>query len=363
MALALLATLTGCTANSPSGKITYAGHFQVSQLTSPNPLIPAWVDKTLTATCAAGEFALAGGYNLAVGNQTPIMNDWAAAHPAPKEAQPDQYGLYHPIPQLMRVVASWPHQNGKGDLDGWNIQVAGLAYPAASVPAVAVWAYCAAGLSVPPKLVNGVPQLTGVNLLQATALCPAGTVASGGGYSTGKYSYGSNESAFLSVYAWILRGSPGSSEAGWLVVTYGHTATFVPYPVAKVTPLAVCVSTKDFLYVNSSQEPEIAIDPTNSDLKMTAYEVPRWGENGSDSVYQGQISKSSPCKAGEFLLPPSFAAIPDYEGPDVRVDGAWTDATLSTWTIKVSIGGSNNYPIGPGKFPLLSWYPACLIPK
>jgi hypothetical protein len=368
VALALLAPLIGCTTTSPSGKITYAGHSRVFELTSPNPLIPAWVDKTLTAPCAAGEFVLAGGYNLAVGDQTPIMNDWSAAHPTPKEAQPDEDGLYHPVPQLLRVVASFPHRNDKEELDGWNIEVAGLIYPAASASTVAVWAYCAAGLSVPPKLVDAGPQLASTVSPEAKALCPAGSVASGGGYSTGKYSYdGNKQTAYLPVSTWILRGAPGGSEAGWLVAT-DYRATFDPYPVANLTPLAVCVSTNDFLYVNSVMEPEIAIHPTNPDLRMTAFTVPIWGTNGSDSAYQGQISKPSPCKAGEFLLPPSFAAIPASHGPDVRVDGAWTDATLSVWTIKVSIGGSTNYSNNTavsfgGNFPVFSWYPGCLVAK
>src|SRR5262245_42835305 len=116
LTLVTLVTLAGCgETTSLSGKITYA--FRVQELSIPTPDAQKYVHQTITVSCLSGEFALAGSYNL---GSPPIMNDWAAEHPAPGEAQPDANGLYRPVPKLLRVTASRSHRHDGGRPVGWE---------------------------------------------------------------------------------------------------------------------------------------------------------------------------------------------------------------------------------------------------
>jgi hypothetical protein len=338
--------LAGCTVTAQSGKITYSFHF--NSVTRPAVDAPTVVKFSASATCSTGEVILAGGYNLNVSNG---MDEWLAAHPAPKEAQPDQYGLYRPIPPLLRVIANGPALN----LTGWSVTVEGMLYPSEGARSILVYAYCAAGLSLQPSVQSAT--ITTTKAVQhVDAPCPAGTLASGGGYTSGTYSYaGGTKSAYLPVYRSLF------NQNGWQVGTDDFfrtmpsgSPTFDPYPSAKLTATAVCVGTNDFARVPTSG-PELIVSPATPELHMLTVPV------GNDTDYRGQYTQPTPCPAGALLLPPSYDVhFAPSSSQDLRVDAVWVDNSLAKWTVAVSTGGASTYTSGT---PLLSVYATCLTPK
>jgi hypothetical protein len=346
--LVTLVTLAGCgETTASSGKITYA--FHVQELSIPPPDAQRYVHQTIAVSCLPGEFALAGGYNL---GSPPMMNDWQAAHPAPGEAQPDTYGLYRPIPKLLRVTASRPHLNDVGRPVGWEIVIDGTVYPGSSTHTVAAYAYCAGGLSTPPKTATK-QIITNSTTIQVEAPCLAGTLVSGGGYTATAYTY-SGGSAYLPVYSSFLELPPVNT---WLVLTEDFSDTFRPYPTASIVANAVCVSTQDFAQVSSVRTADIvvAIDT------WTATAV------GTDTDYSQQLSGPSPCPAGDFPLPPGYH-VDGLSGLslDLRVDAAWESGTLDTWSVAVSIGGAAAYQanlLSPNQSLVVDVYASCLTPK
>jgi hypothetical protein len=351
LALALLSALAGCTTvTSPSGKITYTRRVQVT--TQPAVTTPSHVHMTAAALCDTSkhEYIIAGGYNLTAPNS---MDGWLAAHPEPTEARPDQYGLYRPIPPLLRVTAS----NPGGLPNGWSVTADGMVYPSEGTHTLTVYAYCAAGLTLPPQLVRTAITATNVGSnLAVDAVCPAGTIASSGGYATGTYSYaGSPWSAYLPAYRSLWRPNAWQIATDQFYRTMpSGSPTFTPYPSATVLAEAVCVSTNDFARVESFNGPELFISPTTPELQMVSYTV------GSDIDFRGQYTQRPACPAGSFVLPPSYnVGFSSNSSQDVRVDGIWVSETLDSWTMVVSTGGAAIY-LGAA---ILTAYATCLIPK
>jgi hypothetical protein len=347
LAPTLLAALSGCAVTSPSGKITYTAHF--SAVTHPAVDAPTVVDITATTACASGEKVLAGGYNW-----TPLsaMDEWLAAHPAPKEAQPDRYGLYRPIPPLLRVIESRPFPT----MEGWSITVEGMLYPSQGARTLNVYAYCAAGLSASPQIATATifTNYTTAAKISVDATCPTGTLATSGGSSSNTYYYtvaGVTKKAHPPVYSSRL----DLATNGWEVTTDSFPA-FTPYPGAYLTAIAVCVSTKDFTSVDSPNGPELYVSPTTLDLHMSATTV------GKDTAYQGQYTQHSTCPAGAFLLPPSYVvSFSSFVAQDLRFDGVWVYGALDSWAVAVSTGGAATYPKDGA--PVLAPYMTCLVPK
>jgi hypothetical protein len=155
-ALATLLSVAACATVTVGTTHKIVADVSVKFFDESAPAAPTAFDKQYTVTCPQGQYVLAGGYNLAVSDAS---SDWLASDfISPVEAKQvgflvDANGIYRPIPQLMRVVASQPTPT----LDGWTIQLAGMSYPDADRK-VAVYAYCAGGLRVRPTVVRSVAE-------------------------------------------------------------------------------------------------------------------------------------------------------------------------------------------------------------
>jgi hypothetical protein len=356
----LLAMVSGCGTSSQSG-ITYSFYMNVFNLSVPRPLT---VNSIHTVTCPKGQYVLAGGFNL---TGVKGLTDWAVAHPPPIGVTPDADGLYRPISNLLRVVSSEPLSG----LNGWMIQVSGKAYPGPVRP-IAVYAYCVAGLSAPPQLVAGpVTTSSNVSLTTSIATCPAGTIATGGGFSAGIYIYpaGSGQSEYLPIYTSI----PNTSTS-WLVepglLTPGYSAPLI----ASFSSEAVCASAKQFILVgnenSASMYRRILINTMNPQNPQSA-QTTQYTQNvqsiqvGQDTDYAYHLSESDSCPAGSFSLPPAFDFFQSVGATgldeDLRVDAALVDISLASWDVDVSLGGAPASHYSPQLFPEGYVYIGCLM--
>ena len=296
-----LTLVVGCATSSQSG-VTYGFYVNIINLTvtTPTPL-----NTDYQVLCPKGQSVLAGGFNL---NGPTALADWGEAHPPLSDAV-DTNGLYRPIPELLRVDASLPLPG----LNGWTIHVAGQAYPGAS-RSITVYAYCVAGLSTAPTLVSG-PNTTSsaTGRMSSRALCPAGTIVTGGGYSAGLYQFGGGHNAYLPIYTSI----PDTSTS-WLVAPGLLTPGFVQPLIASFFAEAVCASAKQFVLVGKgnggngySQIPIRTLDPQQPQDAQTAQYTQAVSSahvalDGEDTAYAFHLTASNACPAGSFLLPPGF---------------------------------------------------------
>jgi hypothetical protein len=251
-------------------------------------------------------------------------------------------------------------------MKGWNIAVTGMATPSEGTRTIYVYAYCAAGIQQPQRVDATIWTTNVGDAFIVDARCPPETLAVGGGFSAGSYTYdGGAKTAYVPVYRSILR------NYGWQVASDGFSrsqpsfgATFDPYPSARLDATAICASTRDFTRIAWQNGPELPFSTATQlnvtqKLQMTSYEI------GNAYVtayitYFGQYTQPSACPAGAFLLPPSYAlSLPT--GQDVRIDEVWVSPSLNSWTVAVSTGGATNYPTNSA--PILYPYETCLVPK
>lgn len=294
------------------------------------PATPTLLSKEYTATCPQGQSVLAGGYNLAVRD---VSSDWLATDPVPSGAQVDANGLYRPVPQLIRVVASHPSTLS---LDGWTIKLEGMSYPD-SDRKIAVFAYCAGGLSVAPTMVVGSSSTSNSN-----AICSNGSLISGGGYTTGKYTYDESQHADLPLYV-----SAAEGNNSWAVNSY--KSLFEPAVPATFTAVGVCVSKQDFIKEDLPQVATMRFNPAS------------WASTDvhGKPVYTIVSYGASPCPSGALMLPAEYVA-DNLGNADIRVDGVWENITLDQWTASLSVGRAASYT---GESPIMYIYVLCLTPK
>jgi hypothetical protein len=70
-------------------------------------------------------------------------------------------GLYRPIPDLLRVVSRQPHAPSANFLNRWDIDVAGMTYPADNTRAIVAYVYRVGGLSTRQPPSPGAKHATG----------------------------------------------------------------------------------------------------------------------------------------------------------------------------------------------------------